>query len=237
MDKKIRFTILGLVFVLATLFFWSALQQALVPSQAQSAVNLKVYLRDKTLECNKNGLCLAYLFGSSDAGVKIAGIQGAMTFSDKIEPIGLIQDGVCSSHSFELDRVISFNKSTVISNGGTTATFAVGTLKADALLKEGNNCIAAVILQPRGVTTIPDQATFALADSSMWKAGGTGTVTVGADTSAMTITINDTAPIPPVTPPTMPPPTAGCTRSAQGDCNCDSKVDLIDWDVLRSAFN
>lgn len=242
MDKKIRITVLGLIFILSTLFFWSALNSALKPSKAQTPTNFKVFFLDKTMECNKNGLCLAYLYGSSVPGVKIAGVQGSMTFSPIIEPIGIIQDEKCKLDSFKLDKTIDFKKTTS-SSGEEIVTFALGTTKNDADLVEGNHCIAAVILQPKGVTTVPTAAKVVLTDSSQWKAGGSTTIGVESDTTPVVVTINDTAPIPSITPP--PPPGGGtgggtdasCPRRAEGDCSCDGKVDLIDWDILRASLN
>ncbi len=241
MDKKVRITVLGLIFILSTLFFWSALNSALKPSKAQTPTNFKVFFLDKTMECNKNGLCLAYLYGSSTPGVKIAGVQGSIAFSPVIEPIAMIQDEKCKLDSFKLDKTIDFKKTT-LSTGEEVVTFALGTTKNDADLVEGNHCIGAVILQPKGVTTVPTAAKIALTDSSQWKAGGSTTIGVVSDTTPVMITINDTAPIPSVTP---PPPGGGtggggdasCSRHAEGDCSCDGKVDLIDWDMLRASLN
>jgi hypothetical protein len=240
MDKKIRFTVLGLIFILSTLFFWSAINSALQPSKAQTAVNFKVFFLDKTMECNKNGLCLAYLYGSSNPGVKIAGVQGSISFSPVIEPIAMIQDSKCAADSFKLDRQLDFKKTT-LSTGEEVVTFAMGSVKKDADLVEGNHCIGAVLLQPKNITAIPTAAKIALTDSTLWKAGGSTTVSVGTDTAPVMITINDTAPIPSVTPPPpgggTPPAGGSCARKAEGDCSCDDKVDLIDWDILRSSLN
>lgn len=192
------------------------------------------------MECNKNGLCLAYLYGSSIPGVKIAGVQGSIAFSPVIEPIAMIQDDKCKLDSFKLDKTIDFKKTT-LSSGEEVVSFALGTTKNDADLVEGNHCIGAVLLQPKGVTTVPTAAKIALTDSSQWKAGGSTTIGVESDSTPVAITINDTAPIPSVTP---PPPGGGtggsdasCSRHAEGDCSCDGKVDLIDWDILRASLN
>lgn len=244
MNIKVRFTILGLVFILSTLVFWAALNQTLIPLKAQQATNFRIFFLDRDIECNVNGLCLAYLYGSSDQGVKIAGVQGTISFSENLDILGMIQDDKCAQDSFGFDRnPLDFQRT---QNAGqrNVAKFAIGANKPDSELVEGNHCIAALIVQPKNVQQVPAQGDLMLGQNSDWRAGGSTTINVDADQNPANVTINNTAPIPSITPPPTTPnrapsqtPSGTCSRGPLGDGNCDDNIDLTDWDMGRSALN
>ena len=231
MDSKVRFTILSLVFVLSTVFFWMMLNNYLLPSKAQLDTNMKVFISEKDIPCNAKGLCLAHIFGSTNTGVGVAGVQGSFRYSDNIDVLGLIQDEFCKNASFKLDTELGFR----IDPASRSAEFALGALRKDDLLESGAKCITGVILQPKSGTTTPAQGFIQLADSPLWKAAGAQPLVVNADSSQITINITDNAPIPSLTPPIDKD--KGCSTYGQGDCNCDGAIDLEDWENIRSSMN
>ena len=212
-----------------------AVNRVLYPSKAQSATTVKVFLKETDLPCNPNGFCIAHIFGTTEAGVGLAGIQGSLTFSDNLEIVGLAKDDVCNGASFGLDTEFDFT----VDVASKTAKFALAAAKADDKLTDGVKCITGVIIKPKTGMSNGASESIALTDGTGWRAGGTKTLSVVTDTKKLSITISDTAPIPTIITPTVTPmPTgsdASCEKKSKGDCSCDGKIDMVDWNSLRGA--
>lgn len=233
MNRNARFALLSLVFVLSTLFFWMALNNVLIPSKAQLDTNLKIFVSEKQIACNMNGVCLAYLFGSTNEGVGVSAVQGGMKVSDNLEVVGLLKDTFCNNASFNLDTELGFS----FDSASRSAKFALGALRGDAQLVSGVKCITGIILKP--TAPITGVGTLQLNEAALWKATGAQTLILNpsVDSTAITINITADAPIPSITPPSGGGGGATCATKAQGDCNCDSAIDLADWESLRAAVN
>ncbi|KXK11183.1 MAG: hypothetical protein UZ22_OP11002000387 [Microgenomates bacterium OLB23] len=243
MNKTTRLTVLGLVFVLSTLFFWQAINTYLIPSKAQLAPNMKIFISEKAIQCNDkpDSLCLVHIFGSTEPTTGLAGVTGAMSFSENLNLVGITQEGFCSQASFGLDYVMKY---TPVPQG---LKLTLGTIKGDNLLATGTKCITTVGFK----RTVPanggnSDARVMLADASQWQAVGSQQIVPDIDTAPVVITFSPSAPIPSITitPPVVggpgapitPVPGGNCSTKAKGDCTCDGKIDVRDWEVLRSSI-
>ncbi len=240
MNKISKLTILGLVFVLATVFFWQALNSYIIPSKAQLASNMRIFISEQAIQCNSNpdALCLVHIFGSTDAGAGVAGVSGSVSFSDNLSLVGITQEGFCGQAAFGLDTVLKYRPT------AADLSFSLATLKGDNQLQNGNKCITTVGFKQKAANN-GATAKVNLADSAQWQAVGSQNLVPQADTSPITITFSATAPIPTITitppvdqPPAggNPPPVQNCPKRSQGDCNCDGKIIMSDWEMLRSSI-
>lgn len=238
--SRSRLTILLLVFLFSTLFFWQAINNyVLIPSRAQLGSNFKVFISEKTIQCNTSvdALCLVHIFGSTESGVGVGGVTGAVKYSDNLTPIGLTQQGFCGQASYNLDAPLQY-KTTPLE-----VAFSLGALRGDNQLVSGNKCITTIGFK-RNVTDPSDTTTaqVSLADTAVWQAVGSKDLVPQADTSPVTISFSTSAPIPtititpPVGGPTGTPDPSLCLSVANGDCNCDKSVNVVDWEMLRSAI-
>ena len=85
-----------------------------------------------------------------------------------------------------------------------------------------------------------------LAEADKWQAVGSQNLAPQVDTTPVVISFSADAPIPtititpPVDQPGVPtPPTspgASCATKAKGDCSCDGKVTVVDWEMLRKSI-
>jgi hypothetical protein len=236
MKMKPRTLLIILILLLSSVFFLTLINRVLYPSKAQSATKVNIFINEKTLECNIKGICIAHIFGATTAGNKLAGVQGQFTFSENLEVVAAYKDDFCNQASFGFGDPLNFavNPTTHI------VDMALGALKSNDQLTDGTKCITGVILKPKAGTTIPSSGKIALSDSSVWRAGGSSPLTAEVDTTPLVITINDTAPIPSITPPAggSPTPTIGasCAKQSKGDCSCDSKIDMSDWELIRNSI-
>ena len=244
MNKKARLTVLGLVFILSTLFFWQAINTYLIPSKAQLAANMKIFISEKSIQCNDTpgALCLAHIFGVTDATAGVAGVTGAFEFSDNLALAGITQEGFCGQAAFNLDLVLKYQPTP------TTLKFSVGALRGDNQLIGGTKCITTVgfkrIASANG--TPASDAKITLAAGAQWQAVGTQSFVLDVNTEPVPITFSPNAPIPTITitppvtgpgnPPVTPPAGGNCSTKSKGDCTCDGKIDVVDWEVLRSSI-
>ena len=245
MNKTSRLTVLGLVFVLSMLFFWQAINTYLLPSKAQLAPNMKIFISEKAIQCNDTvgALCLVHIFGSTDPTLGVGGVTGALSFSENLSLAGITQEGFCGQSAFKLEIPLKYSPVT----GGLM--FSIGTLRGDSLLVGGTKCITTVGFRRVPATANGAPATdakVALAESARWQAVGTQSIVPDVDVAPVPITFNPGAPIPsititppviggPVVPP-VTPPTGSCVRKGEGDCTCDGKINVLDWEVLRSSM-
>lgn len=247
MNKTTRLTVLGLVFVLSTLFFWQAINTYLIPSKAQLAPNMKIFISEKAIQCNDklDSLCLVHIFGSTEPTAGVAGVTGIINFSENLALQGITQEGFCGQAAFGLDSVLKYTAGT----GGLQ--FSLVTIKGDNLLVDGTKCVTTVgfkRIAPQNGTLATD-ARVTLGDTAQWQAVGSKTLVPVVDTTPVVITFSPNAPIPsititppvgggPITPPlTITPPVGGnCSSKSKGDCSCDGKIDVIDWEILRSSI-
>lgn len=239
MNKTTRLTVLGLVFVLSTLFFWQAINTYLIPSKAQLAPNMKVFISEKAIQCNDTpgALCLVHIFGATEATTGVAGVTGGIEFSNDLSLAGITQEGFCGQASFGLDTVLKYSSS------ATGLAFSIATIKGDNLLATGTKCITTVgftrTANPNGNAAAGAQV--ALAAATQWQAVGSKALVADVDTAPVPITFSPNAPIPSITitPPVdnpVPPPGGNCSSKSKGDCNCDGKIDVLDWEELRSSI-
>lgn len=250
MNKTARLTVLALVFLLSTIFFWQAINNyLLLPSKAQLAGNMKIFISDKTIQCNTSpdAFCLVHIFGSTDIGVGVAGVSGALNFSENLNLIGITQEGFCGQAAYNLDAVLKYTAAP------SKLNFSLGALRGDNQLLSGTKCITTVGFK-RNVTTSNDtsDAKVGLADAAQWQAVGAQNLVPQVDTATVIISFSPSAPIPTITitppvdkpgggnPPITAAPTSGpaptCSTKSKADCNCDGKVSVIDWEILRSAI-
>lgn len=251
MDIRAKVTILGLVFVLSTVFFWLAINQYLYQSRAQLAADMQVLPHSTDIKCNPQGECYLHILGSMADGDTIAGATGYVRYGEYLEPVRAEISGVCAQSSYGLDTPFQFDTSIqgIIS-------FSNGAVKSDSELRGGNGCITTIVFKPVNVPSDPASTKIQLVsagqDGTSWKIGGVSngqkvSFNAQVDESTIEVTIDSTVPWPPednpVTPqvtgtpstsvsPSVPP--NGCTKT--GDCNCDDAVDLIDWEALRSTI-
>ncbi len=244
MNKTTRLIVLGLVFVVSTLFFWQAINTYLIPSKAQLAPNMKIFISEKAIQCNDkpDSLCLVHIFGSTEPAAGVAGVTGAISFSENLTLQGITQEGFCGQAAFGLDSVLKYTAGT----GGLK--FSLVTIKGDNLLADGTKCITTVgfkrVTNSNG--TIVSDAKVALAENAQWQAVGSKTLVPDVDTTPVAITFSPNAPIPSITItppvgsgpnlPVTPPVGGNCSSKIKGDCNCDGKIDVIDWEILRSSI-
>jgi hypothetical protein len=245
MNTTTRLTVLGLVFVLSTLFFWQAINTYLIPSKAQLAPNMKIFISEKVIQCNDkiDSLCLVHIFGSTDATTGVAGVTGAMAFSENLALQGITQEGFCGQASFGLDLVLKYAPVT------SGLKFSLGSLKGDNLLASGTKCITTVGFKrvPTSNGGTATDAKVVLADAAQWQGVGSKAIVPDVDTTPVGITFSPNAPIPsititpppiggPVNPPLTPPAGGSCSTKSKGDCSCDGKINVEDWEILRSSI-
>jgi hypothetical protein len=238
MNTNIRYTILGLVFILSTVFFWLALNEYILTSKAQQSSDLQIVPHAKNIECNPQGECYLQILGSTATSNALAGVTGQVMYSQYLEPSRVDLTGLCKTSTYGLDTPLQFN----IDSQNKIVTFSVGALKDDAALKGGNGCIATLVFKPTGVQQNPQEAKLNLVAGDTWKAGGLingqrGIFKPQVESSTVMVSIDSSVKWPedgtgggPV--PTQP---SQCLKS-KGDCNCDNRIDLIDWEMLRSAM-
>src|SRR3989344_845896 len=230
MNKNVRLTVLGLVFVLSTVFFWEAINGYLMPSRAQVASNMRVFISDKAIQCNTSmdALCLVHIFGSTDNGVGVAGVTGAIDFSNSLVLAGITQQGFCGQAAFNLDAVLKYRPAP------PRLSFSLAALRGDNQLISGNKCITTVGFKRNPADSATPEAKVMLAEADKWQAVGSQNLAPQVDTTPVVISFSADAPIPtititpPVDQPGVPtPPTspgASCATKAKGDCSCDGKV-------------
>lgn len=245
MKNHVRIATLALVFVLSTAFFWMAINEYILTSKAQQASDLQIIPHSRTVECHPQGECYLHILGSTAASNALAGVTGQVSYSDNLEPVRIDYVGVCQSSSYGLDSQLQYK----VDAASKVVTFSVGSLKDDASLKGGNGCVATLVFKPVNVTQDPQQSKLQLVTSNAWKAGGlingqkgifklqvdSEVVSVKIDSSVAIPTPNPSQPAPTGTHPGQPVPPGQCMKS-KGDCNCDANIDLVDWEMLRSAM-
>lgn len=242
MDIKVKITVLGLVFILSTAFFWLAINEYLLPSKAQLGANIQIVPHATEIECNPNGACYLHIIGSTDEQNGVAGVTGHIQYGGNLDPVQIEQSGPCASSSYGLNTPLQFTKD----EQKNILTFSVGALSNDADLKGGNECITTVVFNPVAIQNDPEESKLVLAKADAWKVGGTvagqkAVLVPNVDTSPIRVNISSQVPIPSGVPspsgpplPSMPP--AQCDVS-KGDCTCDFVVNLTDWEELRSTMH
>lgn len=235
---KARFAILTFVFVLSVGFFWLALNEYLIQSRAQLAGDLQIVPHAKNIECNPKAECYLHILGSTATTNALAGVTGVIKYNAEVlTPVRVDRRGICKTSTYGMDSDLQF----IVDKPNQTVTFSVGALKADADLKGGNACITTVVFKPVDSQVDSQEASLALVEPEKWKAGGLKdgqkvifspqiepeTIRVKIDSS---IAIPDDEPLPTGT------TTTTCDIS-KGDCSCDARIDLIDWELLRSYIN
>ncbi|OGK61918.1 hypothetical protein A3I56_00535 [Candidatus Roizmanbacteria bacterium RIFCSPLOWO2_02_FULL_43_10] len=242
MEKmRTKYAVLGLVFMLSVVFFWLAINRYLLPSKAQLASNMQIVPHATSIECNPQGECYLHVLGSVGANSAVSGVSGKIVYSDNLEPVRLDSIGICQQSTYGLDQYLQFQDDKTTK----TVTFSVSTVKTDNEIKGGNGCIVTVVFKPVNVTTDPQQSKMVLGDSALWKVAGTtngqrGTLSAQVDTSTILVKITSSSPWPPPDQATGTPAptitkTPGCDLS-KADCNCDQKVDMLDWETIRSYY-
>lgn len=239
MNTNIRLTVLGLVFILSTVFFWLAINEYILTSKAQLASNLQIVPHARNIECNPKGECYLHVLGSTAASNALAGVTGQVAYSENLEPSRVDYTGICKTSTYGLDTPLQYN----VDTQNKIVTFSVGALKDDASLKGGNGCIASIVFKPVNITQDPQAAKLNLVPGNEWKAGGLiggqkGVFSAQVDGDMVTVKIDSSVPLPDDGGNGTPIPSGKpdqCQKS-KGDCNCDSMIDLVDWEVLRSAM-
>ncbi len=232
-----RVTVFSLVFVLSVLFFWLAINQYLLPSNAQLGSDLQIVPHSTTLECNPKGECYMHVLASTDVQNLVAGVTGQVRYSDFLEPVRLDKKGVCAQSSLGLTENLQFSDD----KANKILTFSVGSLNSDAGLKGGNGCVTTIVFKPVGLTSDPQEARLVLTQPANWKAGGVlqgqrGAFQIKLDETQVSVKIASSVVWPPaddISPTAIPTGTQSCDL-AKGDCNCDGAIDVVDWEILRS---
>lgn len=247
MDIKVRFTILSLVFVLSTVFFWLAINEYLLQSKAQQASNLQVVPHSQEIECNPQGDCYLHILGSTATDNGVAGISGHVEYGSYLTPDRVDQVGLCKDSSYGTDTTLQFNDDAQ----SNVLTFSVGSLRDDSELKGGNGCLTTVVFKPTNVSQDPTETKLRLvADSAYaWRAGGLiagqrAELLPQVETDAIKVTIDSSVQWPPddgtggpsPVPSTAPIP-GSCDLYSKADCDCNDAIDLVDWEALRGSLN
>lgn len=249
MELKTKITILSLVFVLSTVFFWLAINEYLLPSRAQLGSNMQIVPHATDITCNPGGECFLHILGSVDPENAVAGVSGAILYGEGIQPVRLQKVGICADSSLGLDTELQNENNP----SAQILRFSLGALKKNEDLKGGNGCITSFVFTADPQNTV-NATKITLAENDRWQAGGlisgaVATFVPQVDTSTIAVTFDPNAPLPSVTPgPSGQPiptvvsgtpvpsttPAPGC-QLEKGDCNCDSSINLVDWEILRSA--
>lgn len=235
-----RFSVLGLVFVLSVIFFWLAINQYLLPSNAQLGSNLQIVPHATNIECNPKGECYLHILASTATQNGVAGVTGQVRYGDLLEPVRVDSKGVCAQSSLGLTEPLQFSDDKT----NKIVTFSVGSLKDDAELKGGNGCLTTVVFKPVGITADPQETAIALIAPTNWKAGGMvqgvrSAFQVSLDETTVRVKISTTSVWPPADEitPTPEPKKDDAPESCKldkGDCNCDGAIDTIDYEMIRS---
>jgi len=232
--------VLGLVFVLSVIFFWLAINQYLLPSNAQLGSNLQIVPHATNIECNPKGECYLHILASTETQNGVAGVTGQVRYGDLLEPVRVDLKGVCAQSTLGLTEPLQFNDDKT----NKVVTFSVGTLKADSELKGGNGCVTTLVFKPVGVTTDPQETGLGLVNQTNWKAGGMiqnarSLFQVTLDETPVRVKITSTSVWPPAddvtpTPDTTKDDTTQSCKLDKGDCNCDGTIDTVDYEMIRS---
>ena len=242
MDFRIRITILSLVFVLSTIFFWLAINEYLLTSKAQQSSNLQIVPHAREIECNPQGECYVHILGSTDPVNAVAGVTGHVEYTEFLIPDRVDHIGLCQQSSYGTDTTLQFQDD----KENKILTFSVGSLRADEELKGGNACITTVVFKPTGVQQDPETTKLQLRADRQWKAGGLlagvkGVFQAQVDDETIAVKIDSSVQWPPDDGTGGGPVPTGTEETPEGcqldkgDCNCDSTTDLVDWEALRSS--
>lgn len=246
MSNQIRFLVIVCVFVLSTIFFWSAIRNVLYPLQAQVAGVANILIADKQIKCNPQGYCPVDIYVSTQPGSGVAGVSGMASYSPNLEPIGSAMSDACTQSTAGLESRLQFT----VDAAKKEFSLAFVALKKNAELQSGNRCITSVLFKkidaPAGATDTA--ATVTLKGNDSWNVGGSQTLSAQVDTQPVTITFDASAPIstltpvppdPAVTGPVIsgPVPPVGGACPSNGDCDCNGTLDVSDWEKLRAWYN
>lgn len=235
---KVRHAILACIFVLSVGFFWLAINEYLIQSKAQLAGDFQVVPHARSIECHPKGECYLHILGSTATTNAVAGVTGKARYSLGLDPVRLDSRGLCRTSSYGLDSPLQFAVDPVT----RTVTFSVGALKADNKLIGGNACITTLVFKPTDPLANSQDARLALTSQEEWKAGGLigsqkSIFKTQIETQEINVKIDFSVPLPSDEPtPTGPLPSPAQCTSTGGDCNCDSSVDLVDWELLRASM-
>ena len=242
--KSQKLTILGLIFVLSTFFFWAALNRMLIPSTA-TANQIKVFLLEDSIKCNPDptGVCRLHLFIDNTTVAKIIGLSGKINYSEGLFFNKFTVDTICSAKDVGLDMELKVKPD----EEKKLVNFSFGSLRKDDQLQT-TGCVKTIFFKPDAGDKLPQETTVSLSSMlSDWQAVGTTDLTVNIDPKIVKIILTDEAPIdiPTETPlPTKPPsvspvisPGGTCPLKSKGDCNCDNSVDVIDHEIFRQEIS
>ncbi len=216
MNSKPKLFLLIGVFVLSTIFFFAAINQMLIPSRAAGEKRLSAFIFEPSVQCNPGSTCTISIYASSDQDNGISGITGQIIYSENLNFVSSAgTNGILETELMVRDDAVKH-----------AVKFSYVSLKKDADLKSGG---------PHKITTLtfkPNVASgtgsLTLATAEAWQAVGTVTFAVFPETKATNVIINDDVII-------VSPPVGG-GNCGQGDCNCDQKVNMTDFEVMRPGL-